>query len=106
MQGQIAWDDGLGSALSAPVDNMGLRNLATALPPQAVDERIYRQWFQIADADRDGRLTGADAVKFFGRSGLQREALSRARPLVLLAAAFHAAFAHCTDVLLTGLGAG
>lgn len=45
----------------------------------AVDERIYKQWFAIADTDQDGRLTGADAVKFFQRSGLTREQLSRVR---------------------------
>jgi len=45
----------------------------------AVDERIYKQWFAIADTDQDGRLTGADAVKFFQRSGLAREQLSRVR---------------------------
>ena len=28
-------------------------------------------------ADKDGRLTGPDAVKFFERSGLPREALAK-----------------------------
>ncbi|GFR42201.1 hypothetical protein Agub_g3092, partial [Astrephomene gubernaculifera] len=36
----------------------------------------YDRWFQTADADRDGRVTGADAVAFFGRSGLPREVLA------------------------------
>ena len=30
-------------------------------------------------ADHDGRITGADAVRFFQRSGLPRETLSRVR---------------------------
>jgi len=47
----------------------------------AADESIYKQWFAIADTDQDGRLLGADAVKFFGRSGLTREQLSRVRQL-------------------------
>ena len=33
----------------------------------------YDRWFQTADSDRDGRVTGGDAVTFFGRSGLPRE---------------------------------
>ncbi|GBF98304.1 hypothetical protein Rsub_10967 [Raphidocelis subcapitata] len=37
----------------------------------------YDRWFKIADADMDGRLTGADAVQFFQRSGLSRDVLAR-----------------------------
>ncbi|GIL50072.1 hypothetical protein Vafri_6390 [Volvox africanus] len=36
----------------------------------------YDRWFQAADSDRDGRVTGSDAVTFFGRSGLPREVLA------------------------------
>ncbi|KXZ52131.1 hypothetical protein GPECTOR_10g760 [Gonium pectorale] len=36
----------------------------------------YDRWFQAADSDRDGRVTGGDAVAFFGRSGLPREVLA------------------------------
>lgn len=36
----------------------------------------YDRWFQLADSDRDGRVTGGDAVAFFGRSGLPRETLA------------------------------
>jgi len=32
--------------------------------------RLYNQWFQIADVDRDGMLSGPEAVQFFLRSGL------------------------------------
>ena len=31
---------------------------------------LYNQWFQLADLDRDGSISGADAVAFFQRSGL------------------------------------
>lgn len=31
---------------------------------------MYNQWFQIADLDRDGMLSGPEAVQFFLRSGL------------------------------------
>jgi hypothetical protein len=37
----------------------------------------YGAWFKIADEDHDGRLTGADAVKFFCRSGLAKEDLAK-----------------------------
>jgi EH domain-containing protein 1 len=36
------------------------------------DEALYRQWFPLADGDGDMRVTGADAVKFFGKSGLPK----------------------------------
>ena len=32
--------------------------------------RLYNQWFDIADADRDGVVSGGEAVQFFMRSGL------------------------------------
>jgi len=34
--------------------------------------RLYNQWFQIADVDRDGMLSGPEAVQFFLRSGLPK----------------------------------
>lgn len=37
----------------------------------------YDRWFAIADSDRDGRVTGKDAVEFFQRSGLPREVLAK-----------------------------
>jgi hypothetical protein len=36
------------------------------------DEPLYKRWFEFADTDADGRLTGPDAVKFFSRSQLSR----------------------------------
>mmetsp|Transcript_11752 Transcript_11752/g.21123 ORF Transcript_11752/g.21123 Transcript_11752/m.21123 type:complete len:544 (-) Transcript_11752:1029-2660(-) len=38
---------------------------------------LYDRWFQVADSDRDGRVTGKDAVQFFEKSGLPRDALAR-----------------------------
>ncbi|KAG0621415.1 hypothetical protein M758_3G018000 [Ceratodon purpureus] len=41
------------------------------------DEQAYRAWFEYADADGDGRLTGNDAVKFFSLSQLPRTELKQ-----------------------------
>eukprot|EP00889_Picochlorum_renovo_P007765 jgi/Picre1/34795/NNA_002261.t1 len=38
---------------------------------------LYQNWFRLADSDGDGRVTGADAVGFFERSGLPREQLAK-----------------------------
>ncbi len=38
---------------------------------------IYQNWFTIADSNGDGRVTGADAVSFFARSGLSQQALAK-----------------------------
>ncbi|KAK3260656.1 hypothetical protein CYMTET_30397, partial [Cymbomonas tetramitiformis] len=38
---------------------------------------LYNQWFELADADGDGKLNGGDAVHFFTKSGLPREALAQ-----------------------------
>ncbi|KAL5839006.1 hypothetical protein ACOSQ4_011614 [Xanthoceras sorbifolium] len=40
-------------------------------------ERIYMQWFDIADSDGDGRITGNDATKFFALSKLSRQELKQ-----------------------------
>ncbi|XP_050371607.1 EH domain-containing protein 1 [Argentina anserina] len=40
-------------------------------------QRIYREWFQFADSDNDGRITGSDAIKFFGMSNLSRQDLKQ-----------------------------
>lgn len=37
----------------------------------------YDRWFQLADSDNDGRVTGKDAVGFFEKSGLPREVLAK-----------------------------
>lgn len=41
------------------------------------DENMYKTWFQFADSDEDGRLTGPDAVPFFRRSGLTQTDLKQ-----------------------------
>ncbi|CAM6123882.1 unnamed protein product [Calypogeia fissa] len=41
------------------------------------DEQTYKSWFDYADSDADGRLTGADAVKFFSLSNLPRAELKK-----------------------------
>ncbi|KAL9270187.1 EH domain-containing protein [Drosera capensis] len=40
-------------------------------------QKIYQQWFAVADSDGDGRMTGNDATKFFGMSGLSRAELKQ-----------------------------
>lgn len=47
------------------------------MPGSVANYELYKQWFQVADIDKDGRLTGPDAVTFFERSGLPRELLSK-----------------------------
>jgi hypothetical protein len=37
------------------------------------------QWFRAADEDRDGVIGGAEAVRFFQRSGLAQEVLGQVR---------------------------
>lgn len=54
----------------------------TAPPPpsETVSETIraiYQNWFTIADTNGDGRITGADAVSFFSRSGLSQQTLAK-----------------------------
>ena len=39
--------------------------------------QIYSQWFAFADEDRDGCIGGAEAVRFFGRSGLDQQILGQ-----------------------------
>lgn len=46
-------------------------------PSQLALHDMYRRWFQMADQDNDGRLTGPDAVRFFERSELSRDLLAR-----------------------------
>ncbi|CAD6338569.1 unnamed protein product [Miscanthus lutarioriparius] len=40
-------------------------------------QKIYQEWFALADADVDGRITGPDAIKFFGMSKLSRPDLKQ-----------------------------
>lgn len=36
---------------------------------------LFDQWFRIADTDRDGRISGQEAVVFFQRSRLPQDTL-------------------------------
>lgn len=40
-------------------------------------QKIYCEWFDIADSDGDGRITGNDATKFFALSKLPRQELKQ-----------------------------
>ncbi|XP_021807804.1 EH domain-containing protein 1 isoform X2 [Prunus avium] len=40
-------------------------------------QKIYQEWFRFADSDSDGRITGNDAIKFFGMSNLNRQDLKQ-----------------------------
>ncbi|XP_065880038.1 EH domain-containing protein 1-like [Euphorbia lathyris] len=39
--------------------------------------QIYKKWFDSADSDKDGRITGNDATKFFALSNLSRQELKQ-----------------------------
>ncbi|KAM7264778.1 hypothetical protein ACFE04_002461 [Oxalis oulophora] len=41
------------------------------------DEMIYTEWFNLADSDGDGRITGNDATNFFALSNLSRQQLKQ-----------------------------
>ncbi|KAI4307954.1 hypothetical protein L6164_031078 [Bauhinia variegata] len=41
------------------------------------NQKIYGEWFDLADADGDGRITGSDATKFFVMSNLSRQDLKQ-----------------------------
>ncbi|XP_052202090.1 EH domain-containing protein 1-like [Diospyros lotus] len=40
-------------------------------------QKVYQEWFNLADSDRDGRITGNDATKFFAMSNLSRPELKQ-----------------------------
>jgi EH domain-containing protein 1 len=40
-------------------------------------QKIYQAWFNFADSDGDGRITGGDAIKFFSMSNLSRPDLKQ-----------------------------
>ncbi|RVW29993.1 EH domain-containing protein 1 [Vitis vinifera] len=41
------------------------------------NQMIYQEWFNFADSDSDGRITGNDAIKFFSMSNLPRPDLKQ-----------------------------
>ena len=40
-----------------------------------MDADLFDGWFRVADRDRDGKVSGAEAVDFFQRSGLSQDTL-------------------------------
>jgi epidermal growth factor receptor substrate 15 len=51
---------------------------------------LYNQWFAIADLDKDGVLSGPEAVQFFLRSGLpQNPTLFKVRALLQQPSTLH-----------------
>ncbi|KAK9849935.1 hypothetical protein WJX84_005820 [Apatococcus fuscideae] len=40
-----------------------------------MDADLFDEWFRIADRDRDGKVSGGEAVEFFQKSGLSKETL-------------------------------
>lgn len=42
-----------------------------------MDVVTLEQWFKAADEDRDGVIKGAEAVRFFQRSGLAQDVLGQ-----------------------------
>jgi epidermal growth factor receptor substrate 15 len=42
-------------------------------------DQLYNSWFDLADVDRDGALSGQEAVQFFLRSDLPQQTLKRVR---------------------------
>ncbi|WOL19101.1 EH domain-containing protein 1-like [Canna indica] len=51
-------------------------NLVSSSCPRE-QQKIYEQWFTVADKDGDGRITGNDALKFFAMSKLSRAELKK-----------------------------
>ena len=45
---------------------------------------LFDVYFRRADLDRDGRISGAEAVAFFQGSGLPKQVLAQVTPLLLL----------------------
>lgn len=64
------------AATSSPSKN-GVRAPANNGALVTAKRATYDGWFRAADSDGDGRVTGADAVAFFARSGLERPTLAR-----------------------------
>ena len=58
-----------------------------------MDADLFDSWFRIADRDRDGRVSGAEAVDFFQRAGLSQDTLFKVWQLLFAVsdACFHAA---------------
>ncbi|GMI65455.1 EPS15 homology domain 1 [Hibiscus trionum] len=40
-------------------------------------QKLYKEWFEVADSDNDGRFTGNNAIKFLAMSNLSRQDLKQ-----------------------------
>ena len=45
-----------------------------------MDADLFDSWFRLADRDRDGRISGSEAVDFFQRANLPQDTLFKASP--------------------------
>jgi EH domain-containing protein 1 len=51
----------------------------TSRAPESLADGLVRRWWVVGGVDGDGRVTGADATKFFAMSGLSRADLKQVR---------------------------
>uniref|UniRef100_A0A803NYU5 Uncharacterized protein n=1 Tax=Cannabis sativa TaxID=3483 RepID=A0A803NYU5_CANSA len=52
-------------------------NVTSIVPCSKEHQKIYQEWFNVADSDGDRRITGNDATKFFSMSTLSRTELKQ-----------------------------
>ncbi|KAG1656643.1 hypothetical protein FOA52_008867, partial [Chlamydomonas sp. UWO 241] len=64
-----------GRPVSGPLSTTASSELSQMCEAVTRHAQVYRRLFFYADLDRDGRVTGGDAVQFFERSGLPNETL-------------------------------
>jgi len=72
-----AFAKSVAASSSSPSKSGGVRAPTNNSASVAAKRAVYDAWFRAADGDGDGRVTGADAVAFFARSGLERPTLAR-----------------------------
>lgn len=75
--GSFRRDDSKGKAQSRGGESLMEIEDAPVYRCSKSHEKIYQEWFALADSDGDGRLTGVDATKFFGMSKLSRQDLKQ-----------------------------
>ena len=72
---------------------------------QAANVDLFDAYFQRADLDRDGRISGSEAVAFFQGSGLPKPVLAQVQSLSLSLSLSRARYIHldmylCAYVIL------
>ncbi|KAM6585643.1 hypothetical protein CsatB_012645 [Cannabis sativa] len=50
---------------------------SSVVPCSKEHQKVYQEWFNVADSDGDGRITGNDATKFFSMATLSRTELKQ-----------------------------